>query len=77
MANWPLKLTQDDFHSATAQKQGGDRLDDPERGKANQVVSRFPYPRNSGLDPKNSTLIHRFFIWEKVGRSRQLERVRA
>jgi choline dehydrogenase-like flavoprotein len=53
MANWPLKLTRDDYQSATPQKQGAIDWMTKKRGKAQHIVTRFPLPNELGLDPKN------------------------
>lgn len=69
MANWPLKLTKDDFQSATPQKQGAIDWMTKKRGKAQHVVTRFPLPKELGLDPKNLDANHQFLY---LGKSRAL-----
>src|SRR5215216_4521528 len=69
MANWPLKLTKDDFHSATPQKQGAIDWMTKKRGKAQQIVTRFPLPKELILDPKNLDANHQFLY---LGKSRAL-----
>ena len=69
MANWPLKLTQDDYHSATPQKQGAIDWMTKKRGKSQHIVTRFPMPQELGLDPKNLDANHQFLY---LGKSRAL-----
>ena len=69
MANWPLKLTKDDYHSATPQKQGAIDWMTKKRGQAQHVVTRFPLPKELGLDPRNLDVNHQFLY---LGKSRAL-----
>src|SRR5437588_116738 len=53
MADWPLKLKPEDYNSPNPQqKQGAVDWMTKYRGKAHQVVTRFPLPAELNLDPK-------------------------
>ena len=69
MANWPLKLTRDDYHGKAPQKQGAIDWMTQKRGKTNQVVTRFPLPKELGLVPGALDANHEFLY---LGRSRAL-----
>jgi cholesterol oxidase len=49
MANWPLKLTRDDYEG-TPQRQGAIGWMTQRRGKTNQIVTKFPLPTQLGLN---------------------------
>src|SRR3982751_2906906 len=49
MANWPLKLNRDDYEG-TPQRQGAIGWMTQRRGKTNQVVTKFPLPKELGLN---------------------------
>lgn len=71
MANWPLKLTKDDYHSATPQKQGAIDWMTKKRGKAQKIVTKFPLPKELGpnFDPTKLGPDQQFFY---LGKSRAL-----
>jgi cholesterol oxidase len=71
MANWPLKLTKDDYHSATPQKQGAIDWMTKKRGKTQHVVTKFPLPKELGpdFDPRKLGPNQQFFY---LGKSRAL-----
>src|SRR5215216_3340603 len=72
MANWPLKLKREDYHGKAPQKQGAIDWMTQKRGKTNQVVTKFPLPKELGLDPKNLDKNHEHLY---LGRSRALRDV--
>ena len=71
MVDWPLKLTKDDYHSATPQKQGAIDWMTKKRGKAQNVVTKFPLPKELGadFDPRKLGPNQQFFY---LGKSRAL-----
>ena len=69
MSNWPLKLTREDYTSTAAGKQGAIDWMTQKRGKSHQVVTRFPLPKELGLDPKSLDANHEFLY---LGKSRAL-----
>jgi len=71
MVDWPLKLTQDDYHSATPQKQGAIDWMTKKRGKAQNIVTKFPLPKELGadFDPRKLGPNQQFFY---LGKSRAL-----
>jgi cholesterol oxidase len=71
MENWPLKLTKDDYDSATPQKQGAIDWMTKKRGKAQHIVTKFPLPKELGpdFDPRKLGPNQQFFY---LGKSRAL-----
>lgn len=69
MANWPLKLTPEDYKSTNPQKQGARDWMTKYRGKTHKVVTKFPLPDELGLNPDSLDANHEHLY---LGKSRAL-----
>ena len=70
MANWPLKLTPDDYRSPNPQqKQGAVDWMTKYRGKTHKIVTKFPLPNELGLNPNSLDANHEHLY---LGKSRAL-----
>lgn len=73
MANWPLKLKQEDYGTNDPQhKQGAVGWMTKYRGKAHKVVTKFPLPDELGLNPDSLDANHEHLY---LGKSRALRDV--